>query len=67
MFFLLEIKSQITIGAPIALVTVLMESSVGAKSVLAARSHRTQNRAPHKNDAGIIRIGFEVFRSCLAI
>ena len=50
-----------------ALVTVLMESSTGENRVLARRSQRTQNRAPHKKDAGIIRIGFDVFSNCREI
>ena len=49
-----------TIGAPMALVTVLMESSVGENIILAARSQRTQKNAPQKNEAGQTVYVFEL-------
>ena len=39
-----------------------MESSVGAKTVLAMRSQNRQNKAPPRKQAGITKIGFDVFR-----
>ena len=52
--------SFITIGAPIALVTVLIESSTGANIVRARRSQSIQKTAPVSTQAGTMIIGFEV-------
>ena len=43
-------------------VTVLIESSDGANTVLAIRSHTIQNTAPPKKEAGITTNGLEVLR-----
>ena len=51
---------MITTGAPNTAVTVLMLSSVGAKSILASKSQNRQNTLPPKKQVGIIRIGFVV-------
>ena len=53
----------ITTGAPKNAVTVLIESSVGIKSVLAIRSQRRQKRAPPKKAAGMMTRGFAVPKS----
>ena len=50
-----------TIGAPMALVTVPTESSVGANMVRAIRSQIMQNTDPQRKVAGIITSGFCVF------
>ena len=57
--------SQMTMGAPMALVTVPTASSVGEKTVLAIRSQPIQKTAPHKKDTGIMKIGFDDLRSTL--
>ena len=51
---------KMTTGAPRIEVTVLILSSVGAKSVRAMRSLAMQNTDPPRNAAGMITSGFEV-------
>lgn len=59
---------KITMGAPRMAVTELMLSSVGAKTVRAARSQNRQNTAPPAKHAGTCTSGFAVpnspFISC---
>ena len=49
-----------TTGAPNTAVTELMLSSVGAKTVLAAKSQNRQNTAPPRKQPGIMSMGFAV-------
>ena len=51
-----------TTGAPNTAVTVLIDSSVGAKTVLAIRSHIRQKNDPPRKHPGIRTIGFEVLK-----
>ena len=53
----------ITTGAPKIAVTVLMLSSVGAKTVLAIISQSIQKMLPPRKQAGIITSGFDVLKS----
>ena len=48
-------------------VIVPIESSVGARMVLAARSQKMQNTPPSKKQAGITRDGEELFNIFLVI
>ena len=52
-----------TTGAPNTAVTVLIESSVGEKIVLARRSENRQKTPPPRKHAGIITTGLEVPKS----
>ena len=54
-------RELVRTGAPKAEVTVPMESSVGANTVRANRSQKTQNTAPQRKDAGITKAGFADF------
>ena len=55
-----------TTGAPKIAVTVLMDSSVGEKRLLAIRSLKRQNALPIRKDAGMITLGLPDLKSSLA-
>ena len=55
-----------TTGAPKTAVTALTESSMGAKSVRAMRSHLQQKTAPARKHAGVTTSGRDVPRPSLA-
>ena len=52
-----------TTGAPMIAVTVLILSSVGAKTVLAIRSQTRHTKAPRIKQTGITKSGFVFFNS----
>lgn len=56
-----------TTGAPKTEVTVLILSSVGAKTVRVIRSQIRQKTAPPRKQAGSIRIGFAVLKTLFMI